>query len=195
MNLVDLFAITPFYVTLALDSMEDITILGKTGKLIRLVRVLRILKIFKLVRHFAGLQSLAFTIQQAYKELALLTLLVCLTILTFSVLVVFVEKDGEQPWTIEDSLWWIIMTLTTVGTDKKGPQYTFGKIIGGICALLGVLILSLPVPIVVNSFSNYYKSRVWRTELCQKRAHRLKEQKNYALREALKRSKSLSKKL
>jgi hypothetical protein len=38
---------------------------GKTGKMIRLVRVMRILRIFKLVRHFAGLQSLFYTLQQA----------------------------------------------------------------------------------------------------------------------------------
>ena len=122
--MVDLFAITPFYLTLALDSMEDLTIIGKAGKLIRLVRVLRIMRIFKLVRHFAGLQSLIYTLNQAYQELGLLMLLVCLSILTFSVLVFFVEKDGEEPWTFVDSLWWGIMTLTTVGNDAKGPAST-----------------------------------------------------------------------
>ena len=143
MNMVDLLAIIPFYLTLALDSMEDLTIIGKAGKLIRLVRVLRIMRIFKLVRHFAGLQSLIYTLNQAYQELGLLMLLVCLSILTFSVLVFFVEKDGLQPWTFVDSLWWGIMTLTTVGNDTKGPASTAGKIIGGICALVGVSILSL----------------------------------------------------
>jgi len=41
MNMVDLFAILPFYLTLVLDSMEDMQIIGKAGKLVRLVRVLR----------------------------------------------------------------------------------------------------------------------------------------------------------
>ena len=44
-------------------------IIGKAGKLVRLVRVLRIMRIFKLVRHFAGLQSLIYTLKEAYKEL------------------------------------------------------------------------------------------------------------------------------
>ena len=67
MNLIDLFAIIPFYLSLILEGLEDFEIIGKTGKMIRLVRVMRILRIFKLVRHFAGLQSLFYTLQQAYK--------------------------------------------------------------------------------------------------------------------------------
>ncbi len=41
----------------------------------RLVRVMRILRVYKLVRHFAGLQSLIYTLQQAYREMGLLLLL------------------------------------------------------------------------------------------------------------------------
>ena len=81
MNMVDLFAVIPFYLSLLLEGLEDFQIIGKTGKIIRLVipgmrmapfmiiqvRVMRILRIFKLVRHFAGLQSLIFTLQQAYQ--------------------------------------------------------------------------------------------------------------------------------
>ena len=38
--------------------------MGKAGKIVRLVRVMRIMRIFKLVRHFAGLQSLIYTLNQ-----------------------------------------------------------------------------------------------------------------------------------
>ena len=41
--------------------------MGKAGKIVRLVRVMRVMRIFKLVRHFAGLQSLIYTLNQAYK--------------------------------------------------------------------------------------------------------------------------------
>ena len=45
-------------------SFKIFQIIGKAGKIVRLVRVMRILRIFKLVRHFAGLQSLLFTLRQ-----------------------------------------------------------------------------------------------------------------------------------
>ena len=51
------------------------------------------------------------------------------------------------------------MTLTTVGYDLN-PETLLGKIIGGCCALSGVFILTLPIPIVVNSFATYYKNRL-----------------------------------
>ena len=59
------------------------------------------------------------------------------------------------------------MTLTTVGYDYN-PETFLGKIIGGFCALSGVFVLTLPIPIVVNSFATYYKNRwSWRGDPAQ----------------------------
>ena len=176
MNLVDFFAIVPFYLNLILHSMEDMEIIGKAGKQVRLVRVLRIMRIFKLVRHFAGLQSLIYTLNQAYKELGLMMLLVGVAVITFASLVYFTEKDNpdnEEGWTFLDSFWWGTMTLTTVGYTHKSPTTVMGKLVGGMCALVGIFILTLPIPIVVNSFASYYKSRLWRNEIAHRRMEKL----------------------
>merc|ERR1712037_896410 len=69
------------------------------------------------------------------------------------------------------------MTLTTVGCGTQTPQSIAGKAIGGFCAIVGVFILTLPVPIVVNSFASYYKNRLWRNEVAYKKRERAQKRK------------------
>ena len=52
------------------------------------------------------------------------------------------------------------------------PKTLLGKLIGGFCALSGVFILTLPIPIVVNSFAVFYKNRLWRNEVEHKKKAR-----------------------
>ena len=109
-------------------------------------------------------------------------LLVGVAVLTFASLVYFAEKDSSQGgWTFLDSFWWGIMTLTTVGYDHKNPETFMGKVVGGLCALAGIFILTLPIPIVVNSFASFYKNRLWRNEVAHKRAEKLAEQERALL--------------
>ena len=61
--------------------------------------------------------------------------------------------------------------------NSRNPQTFTGKLLGGFCALSGVFILSLPIPIVVSSFANYYKNRLWRNEVAFKKEARRKQLK------------------
>ena len=63
------------------------------------------------------------------------------------------------------------MTITTVGYDLY-PKTFLGRLIGGFCALTGIFILTLPIPIVVNSFASFYRNRLWRNEVEQKKKER-----------------------
>ena len=60
-------------------------------------------------------------------------------------------------------------------------QLILKYVIGGLCALGGIFILTLPIPIVVNSFASYYKNRLWRNEVAYKKRQRAKKRREMEL--------------
>ncbi len=52
------------------------------------------------------------------------------------------------------------------------PDTPAGKFVGSMCAVLAIFTLILPIPIVVNSFSAFYRNRLWRNEVAIKRRER-----------------------
>ena len=90
--------------------------------------------------------------------------------MTFASIIYICEEGLAGSWTYLDSFWWSLMTITTVGQEDN-PQSNLGKMSGGLCALVGVFLLPLPLPIVVNSFAGFYKNRMWRNEVGLKLSH------------------------
>jgi len=124
----------------------------------RIVKTLRIIRIFKLARHSTGLQALGNTMKANYKELGLLFLLLGMGAIMFASLIFVFEKEDPNSTfkTMFDSYWWAIITMTTVGYGDVTPVTGFGKVLGCFCAIFGVLVIGLPIPIIGNSFNKFY---------------------------------------
>ena len=114
LNFADLVAILPFALSVLMYELETLEVVGKAGKMIHMIRVLKVFRVFKLVRHVANLKSILVTLNQASKELGLLALLAAIAHMTFASLIFYAEKDDLQ-WTFAESLWWSLLTLTSVG--------------------------------------------------------------------------------
>ena len=61
---------------------------------------------------------------------------------------------------IPHSLWWAIITMTTVGYGDMTPRSPMGKLIGFMCALVGLLCIALPIPGFISKFQMLYEYEV-----------------------------------
>jgi hypothetical protein len=53
-------------------------------------------------------------------------------------------------------MWWAIVTMTTLGYGDFVPQSVLGKVVGSICAMSGILVIALPVPVFVENFQKLW---------------------------------------
>ena len=111
MNIIDLLAILPYYLTPILTQLQSIKTVGQV------LRILRIMRVFKLARHSRGLQGLGYTMRASYKELGLILMFIGIGILIFSTLTYMTEKEQDSTYftSVVDAFWWAGITMTTVG--------------------------------------------------------------------------------
>ncbi|XP_065154659.1 potassium voltage-gated channel subfamily V member 1 [Paramisgurnus dabryanus] len=158
-NIIDLLAILPFYVTLAVESLHgESTELENVGRVVQVLRLMRSLRMLKLGRHSTGLKSLGMTITLCYEEVGLLMLFLSVGISIFATVEYAIEHDIPETTfpNVPSAWWWATTSMTTVGYGDIRPDTVLGKIMAFICILSGILILALPIAIINDRFSACY---------------------------------------
>nr|XP_019934958.1 PREDICTED: shaker-related potassium channel tsha2-like [Paralichthys olivaceus] len=160
MNLIDVVAIAPYFITLGLDLAEHQGSSQQAASLaiLRVIRLVRVFRIFKLSRHSKGLQILGQTLHASLRELGLLIFFLLIGVVLFSSSVYFAEAEDPDSGfsSIPDAFWWAVVTMTTVGYGDMCPSTIWGKFVGSLCAIAGVLTIALPVPVIVSNFNYFY---------------------------------------
>ncbi|XP_034991837.1 potassium voltage-gated channel subfamily A member 7 [Zootoca vivipara] len=160
MNMIDFVAIIPYFVALGTEFARQRGV-GQPAMslaILRVIRLVRVFRIFKLSRHSKGLQILGQTLKASMRELGLLIFFLFIGVILFSSSVYFAEADheGTSFTSIPAAFWWAVVSMTTVGYGDMYPETVGGKIVGSLCAIAGVLTISLPVPVIVSNFSYFY---------------------------------------
>ena len=143
-GLIDLFAILPFYLSFGLD-LRSLRVL----RMFRLFRLLKLVRYNRAMRHFAKAMLLA-------KEQIILFMGVTLVLIYFAAIGIYYFENEAQPEhfsSIFDSLWWSIVTLTTVGYGDVYPITVGGRIFTFFILLIGLGIVAIPTGIISSSLT------------------------------------------
>lgn len=152
MALFDLAAILPFYLPLAITI--DLRVL-------RLLRLFRLFRLFKMTRYVESLRTF-HRVFAAKKEELLITALMIFILLVFASTAMYAVENETQPDkfpNIPETLWWGVVTLTTIGYGDVYPVTPLGKVIGGVIAFLGIGLFALPAGILASGFTEELKRR------------------------------------
>ncbi len=147
--LVDLIAVLPFLLTLF--APEDFKVL----------LIFRLIRFFKLARYSPGMRSLMEAIVEERRALLACLVIICGLMIVAAAAMHMVEGTAQPDkfGSIPESMWWAIITLTTVGYGDAYPVTPLGKVVAGITALCGLVMLALPVGIVATAFSDVIRRR------------------------------------
>nr|XP_057907399.1 potassium voltage-gated channel subfamily G member 1 isoform X2 [Doryrhamphus excisus] len=183
LNLIDVLAILPYYITLLVDAASTAerrpasgtSYLDKVGLVLRVLRALRILYVMRLARHSLGLQTLGLTARRCTREFGLLLLFLCVAIALYSPLLYLMENEmaaAPEFTSIPATYWWAVITMTTVGYGDMVPRSIPGQVVALSSILSGILLMAFPVTSIFHTFSrSYVELKQEQQRLLQRRTH------------------------
>ena len=143
--LLDLLAILPFYGQL----------LGLRGLDLRVLRSVRLVaRIARLTRLSSGFNTLVRVVTAKRSELSTVIVVLLVLLLLASSLMYFAEHEAQPDVfsSIPQTMWWSIITLTTVGYGDMTPVTFAGRLLAGLMAVLGIGLFALPAGILGSGF-------------------------------------------
>ncbi|GGM27389.1 ion transporter [Pseudomonas asuensis] len=146
-GIVDLLAILPSFIALFVPSAQYLLV-------IRILRLLRIFRILKL-RQYLNQANFLVTALRGSRQKIIVFLLSVLTMVTLFGSLMYVVEGPENGYTsIPKSIYWAIVTLTTVGFGDMVPQTALGQAIASIVMISGYSIIAVPTGIFTAELSN-----------------------------------------
>jgi voltage-gated potassium channel len=165
-GLIDLISIVPSYLGLIFVGAQYLLI-------VRLVRVLRIFRVLKLVRYLSEADVLVRSLNQAKRKIFVFFTVVLILSTLFGCLMYVVEGPGNGFSSIPKSIYWTIVTITTVGYGDITPHTVLGQMIATMAMLTGYSIIAIPTGIITAELANEMKrdKSVYPCPNCVKAGH------------------------
>ncbi|MBT8191523.1 MAG: ion transporter [Bacteroidia bacterium] len=166
-GVVDLLSILPTFISIFLPGTQSLLV-------IRALRLLRIFRIFKLGHFLFESQVLMKAlVSSKNKIIVFLTFILILVVIFGSIMYLvegFLPGGNENFDSIPRSVYWAIVTLTTVGYGDIAPNTWLGQFIAALVMILGYSVIAVPTGIVTSEITEAFKKRHTRkritTQIC-----------------------------
>ena len=146
-GIIDLLSILPTYLSFFFIGYHYLLV-------VRVFRLLRVFRIFKLARFNAESKVLIVALKSSFYKISIF-LLTVLAIVVLLGTIMYVVEGGEEGFTsIPQSIYWAVVTVTTVGYGDMVPHSVLGKFISALAMMLGYAIIAVPTGIVTVAMSN-----------------------------------------
>ncbi|MBB3046183.1 voltage-gated potassium channel [Litorivivens lipolytica] len=139
-GIVDLLSILPTYLALMFPGAQQLLV-------IRLLRVLRIFRILKLLRYLADANLLFRTLAAARRKIVIFGFSVITVIVIFGSLMYVIEGPQSGFTSLPKSIYWAIVTITTVGYGDITPQTSLGQFVAALAMFTSYAIIAIPTGI------------------------------------------------
>jgi voltage-gated potassium channel len=168
-GIIDLLSILPTYLALFFTGAHSLMV-------IRSLRLLRIFRIFKLSRYVGEGQNLVRALKASQHKITVFLLTVLTSVIIMGTLMFMVEGPEHGFTNIPTSVYWAIVTMTTVGYGDIAPQTPLGQALASFIMILGYGIIAVPTGIVSAEMVQLKKHEKITTQVCP---HCLKEGHDY----------------
>jgi voltage-gated potassium channel len=160
LGIVDFLAIIPTYISLILPEAQPFIVIRG----IRLLRIYRILKLYRFVR--AG-HLLLLALRNSMRKILIFMMVILILVIMLGSIMYVVEDADNGFFSIPLSIYWAVITLTTVGYGDIVPVTNLGKFIATFIMLLGYSIIAIPTGIVSVEMSRTVGDRYHKRKICR----------------------------
>ena len=145
-GIIDLLAILPSYLMFFFPEASYLLV-------IRMLRVMRVFRIFKLLRHVEEARQLSSALRSSSRRIMVFFFYVLILVCIFGSLMYLIEGPENGFTSIPLSIYWAIITITTVGYGDIVPVTGLGKTIASFTTLIGYSIIAIPTGIITAEIS------------------------------------------
>lgn len=142
-GIIDLLAILPNFIGLIFAGSQSLMV-------IRVVRLIRVFRIFKLSRYTTAGRTLARALYRSREKIFMFITVILTLVVIFGTVMYLIEGEKNGFTSIPVSIYWAIVTLTTVGYGDISPATGMGQFLASIVMIMGYAIIAVPTGIITS---------------------------------------------